>query len=357
VDCSLDVINEALIVVHRMSPARRLLASKRLQILLSLSVSVGLLFWFAREIDFPTVWREMQQASWAYFLPATGLFLIQMWLRALRWQYLLGHPDRCRFSDYLDGIVLGNFGNYVLPLRAGEFIRPLIIKKSGGCGYTQAFVSVMVERVLDLAAVLVMFALLLASLPGIPTYIEHTSSVLGIISIVVLAGLLVSAFFPMLVKRVSEVVFVVLPERLLKLARKTIDDGLAGAMVFRSPRNLVGSLFGTGVIWFVSYLQMYLSFFVVGIHTEFWHAIALTVITGLAIAAPSAPGFIGVYQVAVLFTFGLCGLDESKGAAFAILTHIHQYLLIVSWGLLATVRRGMAIAELANEEEYEASPL
>ena len=332
---------------------KSILKSRKFHLALSLLVSAGFLTWFARQVDWADVWFEVSQASWLYFIPVTLLFVGQLLVRGWRWQYLLGSPETLRFRDYLDGIILGTFGNFVLPLRAGEFIRPLVVKRSGNLGYTTAFVSVVVERILDLSAVLVVFSTLVVSLPGIPPEIKSGAAILGVIAVTLCVCLFVAAAFPGLIERISELLMPIIPRGLRPLKRKVVQDVLEGARVLRCPKNVFGALFGTGLVWFVTYLQIYISFMVVGIYTEFWHAIALSVIMGLAIAAPSAPGFLGVFQFAVMATFMVCGLDQSKGGAFALLMHLHQYIIIIGWGILVGLKRGMALRDFEVDAQVD----
>ena len=50
--------------------------------------------------------------------------------------------------------------------------------------------------------------------------------------------------------------------------------------------------------------------------------------------APSAPGFIGVFQAGCVVGLGLFGIGEELAVAYSIVTHAHQFLYICGVGLL-----------------------
>ena len=64
--------------------------------------------------------------------------------------------------------VIGFGASAVLPARAGEVIRPYLLARQEGLSATAAFATIIVERILDLVAVLVLLAaFLIAFDPGL----------------------------------------------------------------------------------------------------------------------------------------------------------------------------------------------
>ena len=51
-------------------------------------------------------------------------------LRALRWQYLLAGLGPTRFSVAFRATVIGFAASFLLPARAGEFLRPYLLAKN-----------------------------------------------------------------------------------------------------------------------------------------------------------------------------------------------------------------------------------
>ena len=326
-----------------------LLRSRTFHIILGTLVSVVLVAYFISIVDWPEVIEACKDINYWYFIPVTFFFFLQLILRALRWKALLPQDPPVSSVQLFDGIMIGNFGNFILPLRAGEFLRPLLLKKVSGAGFTTSFVSVIVERILDLSAVLIVFAFLLQSVESVPGWVDGAAFGLGVAAIGLCSGVIVSALFPGVISACSSFVQGFLPESLQKLVQKLTRDILKGTKVLKHPGHLFGALIGTALVWCCTYVQMYYSFYIFNIDAEFWHAMTISIIIGLAIAAPSAPGFVGVFQLACIAAFTICGFDVSKGAAFALVIHLHQYVIIVGAGILIALKHGMRVSDFSRQ--------
>ena len=64
-----------------------------------------------------------------------------------------------------DAFMVGVFATFLLPFRAGEFVRPYYLKRYSHYSFLTCFVSVVVERFFDLATVLLGFAVMLVYVP------------------------------------------------------------------------------------------------------------------------------------------------------------------------------------------------
>ena len=78
-------------------------------------------------------------------------------LRAFRWQYLLAPIGPTRFSTR-SARRSSVLPPALLPARAGEVIRPICWPAARGLSATAAFATIILERLLDLLAVLMLFA-------------------------------------------------------------------------------------------------------------------------------------------------------------------------------------------------------
>jgi len=70
------------------------------------------------------------------------------------------------------------------------------------------------------------------------------------------------------------------------------------------------------------------------------------VVLGLAVSLPSAPGFIGIYQSAVVLVFALFLDREDIAIAYAIVTHLIIYVFVILYGTYALVSQGMSLGSL-----------
>ena len=98
----------------------------------------------------------MQSARTDWLVLALGLTVLMYIVRAERWQYLLEPLGHTRFWVAFRTTVIGFAASFVLPARAGEVLRPYLLARSEGLPATAAFATIVIERLLDLVAVLIL---------------------------------------------------------------------------------------------------------------------------------------------------------------------------------------------------------
>ena len=107
------------------------------------------------------MWAELTSGRVDLLLAAVVTTMLTYALRALRWQYLLAGLGPTRFSVAFRATVIGFAASFLLPARAGEFLRPYVLAKNERLSVPAAFATVVLERVFDMATVLVLFAVFL----------------------------------------------------------------------------------------------------------------------------------------------------------------------------------------------------
>jgi len=90
--------------------------------------------------------------------------VVNLAIRALRWQYLLEPLGHTSFADSFRATAVGFAASSVLPARAGEVIRPYFLARQaprdqqGRMTATGAFATIILERLLDIVTVLALLA-------------------------------------------------------------------------------------------------------------------------------------------------------------------------------------------------------
>ena len=87
------------------------------------------------------------------------------------------------------------------------------------------------------------------------------------------------------------------------------------------------------------------------IETQTIMGTTIAVLVALAVAAPSAPGFIGVYQTGCIAGFAIFGLNKELAIAYSLVTHITQYIGIVSYGVYLLFKYQMKLGEMVQLRE------
>ena len=114
-----------------------------------LIVSLFLLVYVFYQTDPSKIWDSLRRAQYIYLIPALGLYFAGVWVRAVRWHFLLRSlksiPSRALFPP----VVIGYMANDILPARMGELVRAYILGAQENVSKASTLVTIIVERIFD----------------------------------------------------------------------------------------------------------------------------------------------------------------------------------------------------------------
>ena len=114
----------------------------------------GLFGWWAfHDLRWGDMWASLRTANFLWLVPHVVLLQCVHWLRALRWGSLLSGLERVPFRVLNEATAVGNMLFVLLPLRLGEFARPVLISRRSSIRASAALTSVVLERIIDGVAV------------------------------------------------------------------------------------------------------------------------------------------------------------------------------------------------------------
>ncbi|MCL5961132.1 MAG: flippase-like domain-containing protein, partial [Chloroflexi bacterium] len=122
---------------------------KRWKFWLGLAVSCVFLYLAFRGQDFGQIGRAIRKANYVYVLPALAAYFAGIWIRAMRWRYLLSpvadRPARRLFPV----VVIGYMANDILPVRMGELVRAYVLGEREQISKSATLATILVERIFD----------------------------------------------------------------------------------------------------------------------------------------------------------------------------------------------------------------
>lgn len=123
--------------------------------------------WLAlRKVDFKTLWQTLAAINYWWTIPFVIITLLSMYVRALRWHYLLLPNYRVPPMRLFSPLMIGFAFNGIFPARAGEFARAYVVAKKENTTFSAAFATVVLERVFDAATNILCFLVALLLLPA-----------------------------------------------------------------------------------------------------------------------------------------------------------------------------------------------
>lgn len=133
---------------------------------LGVALGLGLLAWFLSGLQ----WRELHQAlsdlSWGWVVVAALLMLADYALHAWRWGVLVRHLDPdVGFGLLWRATTIGWGFNTLLPLRAGNFLRPAVVAMRRPVSYGTLLFTTVAEYVCDAFGIVLMLLCMVLLLP------------------------------------------------------------------------------------------------------------------------------------------------------------------------------------------------
>src|SRR3954471_18564551 len=126
-----------------------------IQALVSLIALVAVVWWASHQ-DTPELPSRSAAIEWLF--AAAVLYALATLLRGERWHRILHlSGNEARRSDSYALVAVGYMGNNVLPARAGEMLRVMLLSRRTGAGKRALFGTVVAERLLDAIALATIF--------------------------------------------------------------------------------------------------------------------------------------------------------------------------------------------------------
>jgi len=114
-------------------------------------LAVTLLILALRGMKWAEAAASLRSAHLWYLLAGLGPSIAGLWFRAMRWRVLLGAEKTLPRATVLWATGIGYFGNFVLPARAGEFLRSGAIHLKTGLPLAFVLATALTERLIDAA--------------------------------------------------------------------------------------------------------------------------------------------------------------------------------------------------------------
>ncbi len=318
------------------------------------ALAVGLLALFLRNADLTRVWAEMQAARADLLLVGVLLTGLMYIVRAERWQYLLEPLGHTRFWVAFRTTVIGFAASFVLPARAGEVIRPYLLARQERLPATAAFATIIVERMLDLVAVLILLGAFFVGLsadeaeraPGLFRAVALGGLALAPVGFGVLATMFVMAGHP---ERLHALVLKaerLLPTRIAHTVAsfaKTFAEGLA---VVRRPRRLLIAMGWSLVLWLCIAAQVYVLTRSFGINMSVGGSFVLTAMLVVGVSIPTPGGVGGTHEALRLGLTSFYGVDNDVAVGSAIVQHAMNFVPVTLLGLWFIARDGLSLGRL-----------
>jgi hypothetical protein len=277
--------------------------------------------------------RRIDPRSLAVF-PVFTVFIL--WIRGYRWWILLrlvGIPYTRRRSSIVWSI--GFFAASITPGKVGDAVRALYVSRETGRGLGESFLTVFMDRLMDLVVVLVfgvatilVFSYRYTDLPSIWVIVAASVAALGLVYLVLNRSLmraLAGPFFRALTPKKYR------PQ----LSTQVHEFYDALALYARQWKTTAFAIFLTLVFWAGIVLLAYTATRVLAIDVSFGYVALMMPMVTLVEIVPISISGIGTREAAVIFFFAAVGIGSAQAVAFSIMYLMAGTYLTALVGFLA----------------------
>lgn len=322
----------------------------------------ALLLWlFLRNADFRSVWQILRSTNPWWLALAVVANVFALVFRTLRWRILLDRDTPPRFYTTFFANTVGYMISSILPVRAADFARPALLSWRSEHRFSGALGTVLMERILDLASLLLLFGYF--AIRRWSEYADNprtaalwnfvvrpaavTASVLVLFLIVILTAVYV---FGARMRRFHALVGRLIPARFRESWMHFFDSFVETTEILKQRAAFARVLLTTAAIWFCLTSQLVLASIAIDRPLTFDAIFFLTTATMLGLAVPTPGGIGGMHKVAQFVLTRFYGFDVDSSVAAAVLFHLVGTLPVIVIGLTLFVREGLHWRDVTRTE-------
>jgi uncharacterized protein (TIRG00374 family) len=302
-----------------------------------LVVTVACMYLAVRGVALEDATDALGDSDLRWLAPALPVFALAIALRAVRWWALFAAAQRPPLRAVTYALLLGYFFNNILPARAGEAARVIALHKRATTPKAETVGTVVVERLFDVLALLI---ILFASYPWLPEISWLRAA--AIFGAFVVAALLVLV---VVIVRYDERAVHWLLSPLRRVRRAGVAERLEAATVnatrglvaLRTPRIALRGMALTIVSWATLGVSYWILTKAFSLDLPLVAGMLVTVAINLSLVLPSSPAALGVFEAATIVALHAFDVPRAEALSYALVLHL---LNLVPFLLIGSVLLG-----------------
>jgi len=325
------------------------------------ALTIFFLALFLWKSDLKSVWAILRAAHPGWILAGFAGNLLALVFRTARWRTILDPDQPPRFYPTFLATCMGYALSTVLPVRAGDVIRPALLSRRTDVHFSRALGTVLTERVLDLSAILTLYLSFIAlsgrKFADDPAtagkyYLIRDS---GVVCASILGALLVAIvclyFFRARVRILHEWLARFVPKRFRSSWMGFYDSFVSTLDLANHPAALFKVVFFTGCVWTALTSQFFFVILAVGRYLPYNASFFMTGVTTIGLAVPTPGGVGGFHKACQLVLTNFYAFDVNSSVAVAVLFHLVGVLPVIVAALVLSLREGLNWRQVAHASE------
>jgi len=340
-------------------------ANNTVRVGVSLILMVALLAFFLWNVDFGLVVEGLQQANLWLVVVAAALALLSYWARVIRWMLILRPVAKVRHSSAVLATAVGYAAITLLPARAGDILRPVILAKRDRFPVSAGLASILTERVFDLWTVVLFFMVFLIWPPlmvDLDADAEANLQLLRITGYAVAAILTAGTLVLLGLFSYQEKFVELLGKPLARFApswrepfANFLNHFLDGLRVLQRPRDLLITMTASFVLWYIIFWQVKVTLMAFGLDLPLRVSFFIVTLAVIGLAIPTPGGVGGFHKATQIGLTTFFGVELNLATAIAIVYHAICFIPITIIGLMCLPLLGMRFSDMRDMAEEDNS--
>jgi len=295
----------------------------------------------------------LEAANYWYLLPAGVVLFLAICARCIRWSVLMRPVKPMSAVQLFPYAIIGYMANNLLPARAGEVVRAVILGEREHVSRTGTFGTIAVERLFD-GCTLVFLLLVSGMWVG---FEDGRLQVIAVASTILFVAAVTTFYLLTLsearAQKVMHRLVKILPRRFEDQAEHIADELVSSLRSVHEFRALAWVVAFSLIAWTVegaAYAVIGLGF---DLNVSFAHYLLLLSASNLAIIIPTFFGGTGPFEWATKLVLRGAGVSAATASAYAVVAHAFILIPTTILGLLIFWSFGLSFRKVTQRVEAE----
>jgi uncharacterized protein (TIRG00374 family) len=300
---------------------------------------LGLSLW---NVDLNTLGEVLAGADYRFVAPFLVTLTLFFWIKAWRWALILEPLGRYSVLQVTPAMMIGFAANNVLPAHLGEIVRSAWFARRYRLRVSAVLVSQVLERILDVVAILLLYLLAVPWIDSPPPAIRFSIWLVAAAAALVAAVIYAMLAAPRRMFQIWHVLARPLPAWTQSRGETLLKDVLEALSSVRSPGRLLRLAANSLLQWSLMGACVWMSMAAMGVTIGPALTIIVLTATVVAVTLPNAPGYVGALQAAFVLALQPFGVSGENAFAASVFYLAGNWVPITALGavlVLSTRRR------------------
>lgn len=307
---------------------------KWLTTILVVAVTALLLGYALWKVDLEALGEVLARADYRFVGPFLVILTVFFWIKAWRWAVILAPLGRYSARQVAPAMMIGFAANNVLPAHLGEIVRSLWFARRYQQRVSAVLVSQVLERILDVMAILLLYLLAVPWIESPPQAIQLSVWLVSGVATAMAVVIYAMRASPQRVFRCWRTLSGKLPASIQSRGEAFLSDVLRALSSVGSPARLALLIANSLLQWSLMGVCVWMSMAAVGVTVGPAITIIVLTATVVAVTLPNAPGYVGALQAAFVFALQPFGVSSESAFAASVFYLACNWIPVTSVGAL-----------------------